>query len=313
VLKESCGGEQPRIDLCVYTRGGDVNAVWPIVSLVREFDPDFEVLVPFRCHSSGTIVALGAKRIIMGPLAELSPIDPSTGNQFNPTDANKNRMAISVEDVQAYRSFVLEQLGQRETPEPNAIQSFVALLGRLPTEVHPLALGNVYRVSQQIRRLASTLLKLHSDNNEDTPAIIEALATRFYSHLHMINRHEGSEILGDRIVHADRGLAAALDDLLRCYELDFKLRRPFVLGGFMGDDQEKTARFIGAAVESRAWSYLYETTATISQTSKLPQGVQVQLQPGARMPIIPGLERTYNVEVRGQAWVQNVAPQGVTV
>lgn len=55
------------IDLLLYTRGGDTNAVWPVVCLLREFDGDFEVLVPFRCHSSGTLVALGAKKIWMTP------------------------------------------------------------------------------------------------------------------------------------------------------------------------------------------------------------------------------------------------------
>src|ERR1700732_3524302 len=85
VLKESVSG-QTGVDLCLYTRGGDTNAVWPIVSLIREFDPDFQVLVLFRCHSSRTLVTLGAKRIHLCPISELSPIDPSTGNQFNPLD-----------------------------------------------------------------------------------------------------------------------------------------------------------------------------------------------------------------------------------
>ena len=111
VLKES-GSPPYQLDLLVYTRGGDINSVWPIVSLLREFDLDFEVLVPFRCHSAGTLLALGAKKIVLTPLAELSPIDPSTGNQFNPSDPGEphNRLAISVEDVQAYRRFILEQL-----------------------------------------------------------------------------------------------------------------------------------------------------------------------------------------------------------
>ena len=82
VLKES--NAKAGIDLCLYTRGGDTNAVWPLISLMRQFDPDFEVLVPFRCHSSGTLAALGARRIILTSLSELSPLDPTTGNQFNP-------------------------------------------------------------------------------------------------------------------------------------------------------------------------------------------------------------------------------------
>ena len=110
VLKESKASEQ-KIDLCLYTRGGDLNAVWPLVNLLREFDFDFDVLAPFRCHSSGTLVALGARRILMAPLSELSPIDPSTGNQFNPSDPayKSSRLPISVEDVQAYSRFVADQ------------------------------------------------------------------------------------------------------------------------------------------------------------------------------------------------------------
>src|SRR3990167_4767134 len=74
------------IDLILYTRGGDTNSVWPLVTLIREFDPAFQVLAPFRCHSSGTLLALGARRILMTRLSELSPIDPTTANQFNPRD-----------------------------------------------------------------------------------------------------------------------------------------------------------------------------------------------------------------------------------
>jgi hypothetical protein len=311
VLKESVG-TSGKVDLCLYTRGGDVNAVWPIVSLIREFDPDFEILVPFRCHSSGTILALGAKRIVMGPLSELSPIDPSTGNQFNPVDANKNRLAISVEDAQAYRSFVLEQLGE-EKPTPQSLGAFTQLIGRLAAEVHPLALGNVHRVNQQIKTLAAALMKLHLVVGRNTDEVISVLATRFYSHLHMINRHEAAEILGEQVVSGDAKLSAAVDTLLRAYEEDFQLRKPFVLGAFMANDQEKTARFIGSAVESRAWSYLYETRLSVSQSSKLPQGVQLQIQPGQRIPLMPGLERLYNIEITGQAWVHNVTPRGVTL
>lgn len=319
VLKESIPAGS-RVDLCVYTRGGDVNAVWPIASLLHEFDPDFEVLVPFRCHSGGTLLALGAKKILMTPLAELSPIDPSTGNQFNPVDPldSHNRLAISVEDVRAYRSFVLDQLG----PEANEGESAVLpggdllrpFLELLTKRVHPLALGNVHRVHQQIKQLARNLLELHPIDGRNLTSVIEALTTRFYSHLHMINRHEAREILGEtQVEFTSDALARLLDDLLRNYEDDFKLRRPFYLNTLMGDDIEKTARFIGGAVESKAWSYLYELNAKLRQHSALPPNVQVQIPPGQPMPLIPGLPREYQVEVTSQGWKHNTEPRGVTV
>src|SRR5271165_70732 len=172
VLKESVSGKSG-VDLCLYTRGGDTNAVWPIVSLIREFDPDFHLLAPFRCHSSGTLVALGAKEIHLCPISELSPIDPSTGNQFNPLDptdkSSSNRLPISVEDVQEYRSFIRESLNPAQSSKAQkskeqsekASPDFAPFLQKLVTDVHPLALGNVHRVHQQIKKLGSSLLNLH--------------------------------------------------------------------------------------------------------------------------------------------------------
>jgi hypothetical protein len=272
-----------------------VNAVWPTASLIREFDPDFEVLIPFRCHSGGTLLALGAKKVFMTPLAELSPIDPSTGNQFNPIDPAepRNRLAISVEDVQAYRSFILDQLrpdaneGESACPGSDLLRPF---LERLTDSVHPLALGNVHRVHQQIKQLARKLLELHPINGRDLKSVIEALTTQFYSHLHMINRHEAREILGEgHVGFASDTLARLLDELLRTYEDDFNLRRPFFLNAHMGDERDKTPRFVGGAVESMVWSYLFEVNARIRQHSALPPNVQVQVPAGQPMPLIPGL------------------------
>ena len=317
VLKES----DPRdgIDLLLYTRGGDTNSVWPLVSLVREFDPDFEVLVPFRCHSSGTLAALGAKRLVLTSLSELSPIDPSTGNQFNPRDpANpQSGMAISVEDVRAYRSFILEQLrGGKD--DADALLPLppegIALFQRLTSEVHPLALGNVNRVLQQIKQLAVNLLNLHPVDGEDLQEIVNALTTQFFSHLHMINRHEAKEILGDRVEFAPDELSGALDDLLRAYEQQFALRKKFYLTDLLDgdDDAERSFRFVGALLESVMRSYLFETTGVVRQVAKPPANVQVQVPAGQAIPLVPGMPRETQVEVKSQGWVHNSQPQGVT-
>ena len=317
VLKES--DPKKGVDLYVHTRGGDTNSVWPLVSLLREFDPAFEVLVPYRCHSSGTLLALGANRVVLGPLSELSPIDPTTGNQFNPIDPTgpDRRLAIAVEDVRAYRTFVQDQFGLRADGEgglsKEAAERLAQFLDRLVSQVHPLALGNVHRVLQQIEQLATNLLALNSrGDQEDVASTVKALTTRFYSHLHMINRHEAREILGDRVVFADLELATVLDELLRSYEDSFMLRKPFVLHSFMKGKAETDVRFVGGAVESQAWSYLNETKATVRVHSKLPPNVQVQIPLGQPMPLITGLPREIEVEVTAQGWSHNLEPQGVT-
>lgn len=327
VLKET---HQPGrgIDVFLYTRGGDLQAVWPICSIIREFDPEFQVLVPFRCHSAGTILSLGARRIVMGRLAELSPIDPTGGNQFNPTDKGGKSLGISVEDVQAFRRFVLGQFGLSAADDPTATgirkvlgrAAFrvrgVALLGpflsRLTDQVHPLALGSIHRTLMLIERLAGELLRFHPIEGRDVHRVVRELTTSFYSHVHMINRHEARSLLGEQVEFASPDLDAALDQLLRCYEDDFTIRNPLFLASFMGTESNtKDVRFVGGAVESRTASYQFVTEGLVFQFTRLPPGVQMAHNGVVNpFPIIPGLERAFSLEVRTQGWIRNKQPKG---
>lgn len=318
VLKESIKNNEG-IDLFLYTRGGEINAVWPIVNLIREFDPDFCVLVPFRCHSAGTLVALGAKNIVMGMISELSPIDPTTGNRFNPSDARdaNSKLGISVEDVQAYRDFLLEQFKiSTDSGNGNDTEGWRHLIqplwAQLVGEVHPLALGNVHRVSKQIEKLAKRLLAFHEKDGEDIEKTVKSLTTHFYSHIHMIDRHESKEILGDRVEFAEAPLNSAMDDLLGQYKKDFLLWKPFFLSPEMGDEPEKTCKFVAGVTETSEWSYLLRTDIKVLQHSKLPSTINLQLPAGQKLPLISGLPREYPLEIVSQGWERNEEPRGVT-
>ena len=315
VLKETQA--ENGIDLCFYTRGGDTNSVWPIVSIVREFDPTFEVLIPYRCHSAGTLVALGARRIHMTPLAELSPIDPSTGNQFNPVDPinPQSRLGIAVEDIQQYRSFILDQfeLDKNNDDEPDKRRQHLAtFVSQLTNEIHPLALGNAHRVHKQILQLAEKLLELQDDPDLKIDRAVKAFTQDFYSHMHMINRDEAAEFLKNRVVATNDELTAALDKLLRQYQAAFKFSEPFFLAALMGDELSKEVRFVGGVLESTDRSYLFATEAAITQRSSLPDNVQIQLPIGQPAPLVPGLPREFDVQVKRQTWVHNDEPKGVT-
>src|SRR3989344_761588 len=98
------GTKVSKIDLFLYTAGGDTMVPWRLVSMIREYCDTFSVLVPYKAHSAGTMIALGADEIVMSDLSEISPIDPSTANVFNPSDPTnpQNKIPISVEDVIAY-------------------------------------------------------------------------------------------------------------------------------------------------------------------------------------------------------------------
>ena len=56
-------GQTRKISLILYTRGGDALAAWNIVNLLRQFCDEFELIVPRKALSAGTLIALGHELI----------------------------------------------------------------------------------------------------------------------------------------------------------------------------------------------------------------------------------------------------------
>src|SRR6266536_1877173 len=285
-------GRAPQLDLFLYTRGGTTDSVWPLVALLREYCDRLTVIVPFRAHSAGTLICLGADEVIMSEFAELSPIDPSTGNQFNPGDQAGNRFPISVEDVAAYFDLARERGGI--TKEESKLEVLKELMSN--NRVHPLALGNVQRVYLQIRRLADRLLSLHLDGRGDRARIdeiVKSLAEKFYSHVHSIPRREATDLLGDWVRAPTEAELQPINDLFAGYVETLGLKETFSLPECMADQPTRDLTAQGAFLESTALSDVYRTEMKIAQRPMLPPGVQVNIPPGQQMPLGPWVQRNY--------------------
>lgn len=63
-------------DLMLETNGGLTDSTENVVSTLQNWGKPFRVIVPSRAKSNGTLVALAASSIVMGPNSELGPIDP---------------------------------------------------------------------------------------------------------------------------------------------------------------------------------------------------------------------------------------------
>ncbi len=74
-----------------------------INKLNQKLRKDFEIIVPFNCHSAGTLMALGANRIIMTKQSDTGSNRPSVNGPLNPiTPGTNQRVPVSVEFVNAY-------------------------------------------------------------------------------------------------------------------------------------------------------------------------------------------------------------------
>ncbi len=218
-------GKTENIDLFIFSSGGDTMVPWRLVSMIREYCNKFSVLVPYKAHSAATMISLGADEIVMTDLSELSPIDPSTANFFNPQDPNNphNKIPISVEDVMAFFDLAKNKFGIKSDEDLTKV--FNKFIESNP-QIHPLALGNVNRTHNLIRQLAKRLLKSHNSpmRDDEIDEIVDYFTEKLYSHQYFIGRKEAKEDLGLKTVtNADESLAKAITELYEGYVKDMEL------------------------------------------------------------------------------------------
>jgi hypothetical protein len=226
------------------------------------------------------MIALGADEIVMSNLSEISPIDPSTANIFNPPDPTnpQNRIPISVEDVMAYFDLAKNKFGIKGDEELSRI--FTKFTESNP-QIHPLALGNVNRIHNLIRILAKRLLKSHKVQlKEDAiEKIVDYFTEKLYSHQYLIGRKEAEEDLGIKtIVVANDDLSQAMTDLYENYNEELEFGKMWNPENELGVNAVQTKKdYKIAFVESSSFSNYYEISTEyrkqqVNMTQQTPQG-----------------------------------------
>jgi hypothetical protein len=190
-----------KIILLLHSRGGDTGAGWSIANLIRSFcNKDFEVIVPARAHSAATLLCLGADKIIMTRQATLGPIDPTVNSPLNPSIPGAGPLAKSPVSVEAIKGFV--ELATEELKIKGS-RDMSQVLTVLAANVHPLVLGNAFRVRSHIRMLATNLLEKHMKKERNSKLkiekIVKFLCSESGSHDYTINRTEARDNLGMKI------------------------------------------------------------------------------------------------------------------
>lgn len=172
------------IDLLLQTGGGDIDAAEKLISMVRKKvgTGRLRVIVPDYAKSAGTLMALGADRIIMSDTSELGPIDP----QVIRADRNGNKMRHSVRNyLDAYEEYetALKQ-------NPNDVTAGVML-----SKLDPETVRLFKSVMRRAQELAENLLKrgMMHDGGNWTRAVNTLLnTTHFQTHSQPISWEDAS-------------------------------------------------------------------------------------------------------------------------
>lgn len=262
ILKST--GNTKKISLAIYTNGGNLETPWPLVNLIREHCENFEVIILDKALSAGTLIALGADKIVMTPYSSLSPVDPSTNIQ----DQNKQIKQIEIEDIIGYIDFVKEKIGITEQ------SSLTEIMRDLTKEVPPSLLGSINRTHSLIRRLAKNLIKLHKDKipERQSKEIIEHLTQKLFSHKHLISRNEAKQIGFEEIIEfPSKASEKIIEDLLDFYLQYLDIENDFDPIKVLGKDDKKEITIKRALLHSAKEKFDFQSKYMLQKT-KDPQG-----------------------------------------
>jgi hypothetical protein len=280
-------GQTEEIDLFLYTTGGDSLAAWGLVNLIREHCQRFAILVPFRCMSAGTLMALGANEVILTSGAELSPVDPSVSSPYNPPAPGRqeqvNLLPVSVEDLIGFLHLVRNEVGVKDDAALGGV------LEHLTEKVHPLALGAVYRAREQVAFLARKLLAFHIDDQIRIDGIVEYF-TKSMSHQYLIGRHEARQIMGGEVVPSPAdNLVGLILSLYEEYRRFLDLDDGFTPEAEIGAEEGTVVRtYPRAALEVLQNGTL---VSRVFRSTRELRSVQVA-QPNVNIPVMGVQQRT---------------------
>lgn len=169
-------GRQDAVDLVLMTRGGTATTARRVALLLRELAGRVAILVPHRARSAGTLLCLAADELVLGPLAELGPLDASIA--ATPTTAAAGPSLLAAEDVRALPALAADWFGLEGSEEA------AALLRAVCQQVFVPSLGTLYRATLLVREIALELLATARPElaEPERGAVVDGLLADRHSH-----------------------------------------------------------------------------------------------------------------------------------
>jgi hypothetical protein len=292
-------GHVEKLDVLLYTAGGQTLAAWGLANLVREYCDHLGVLIPHRALSAGTLFTLAADEIIMSRLGQLSPIDPSITSPLGPSipvqgiPGQQQVVPISVEDVIGFIDLATKAAGLKEE------RSILAVFDRLSSQVHPMALGAVYRSREQIVALADRLLSFHmkdDEQKEERDRIVARLTRELGSHDYLIGRSEARTYLKLKVLDVSSDIEQKMLTLFQEYATLLELRDPYNPEKCVGQNQQATLTFNRAIVESAELTTVFRTIRELER-------IQMQV-PG--MVGLPAIRPAFQERTTFESWIEDL-------
>lgn len=196
-----------RLDIVIDSLGGDIDAAYKLVQLVRARYSEIGVYVPRFAKSAATFLCITANEIVMCRTAELGPLDAQVQD---PRDPDSFISALdSFKTLDAIREYAIQTLDmsvhlilQRRRQNPLPIQQTIELasdfvgkiLAPLFAQIDPLILGKHRRVLDIAKEYAIRVLSDYALYKGNVENFVNHLIYRYPSHTFVIDYNEAVKL-----------------------------------------------------------------------------------------------------------------------
>lgn len=213
--------------LIVCTEGGDPDAAFRIARHVQDAYKEHTAIVAGWCKSAGTLICVGANKIVMGPLGELGPLDvqlakpDDLGGMSSGLTLDSAFRSLKAISFDIYEHFLLEMIkksGGRITTRTAAqisAKMTSGLMSRIFEQIDPVKVGEDFR-STRIAEEYAERLNFKSKNLILTSSFdaMEALVRGYPSHGFVIDKAEAGSFF-HRVEPLVGDLAVLIDQLAK--------------------------------------------------------------------------------------------------
>lgn len=190
------------LDIILQTPGGDPHAAFNIIKLLRKRAKKINIIVPLYAKSAGTLICLGADKILMSEISELGPLDTQIAESrqgdvqyksaLNGFKALEQIQIHAFENLDLATKLILDKSGLKML---EAIGLAIEFSGKtsacLYDQLDPLSIGEYKRsleISEQYGHII--LLRYMNWSKEKAHATISSLIYEYPSHDSIIDQDE---------------------------------------------------------------------------------------------------------------------------
>jgi Serine dehydrogenase proteinase len=198
---------QASMDVLIHSGGGSIDDAFRMIKMIRRKADSIEFLVADYAKSAATFMCLSGDKILMGPDAELGPLDAQLSD---PKGSVKPLSALNAfKSLEYLREFALEAfdlvvrtlLDSADMDIPYAVkeaQPLVAnMVSPLFSQVDPLALGEARRllsIGEEYGKLVMSRYSYRETPEEDVDRILRQLVWNYPHHGFLIDLEEAIRI-----------------------------------------------------------------------------------------------------------------------